>query len=58
MTPPITAPNFLNFDTNRDVLTLAPIALPSGNGPAKCVTDKMLSHELLARKIIPLLAGK
>ena len=57
MTPPITAPNILNFDVNRDVLTLAPIALPSGNKPAKCVTDERLSQELSARKIIPLQAG-
>jgi hypothetical protein len=38
-------------------LTSAPITLPSGNEPVKCVTDKSLSHELSARKIIPLQAG-
>ena len=57
MTPPITPPNILNFDTNTAVLTLAPIALPSRNEPAKYLTDKRLSHELAATKIIPLQAG-
>jgi len=52
-TPPITPPNILYLDTNTDVLTLAPIASPSGNKPAKCVTDKSLSHELAARKNNP-----
>jgi len=44
-TPPITPPNILYLDTNIVVLTLAPIALPSGNELAMCVIDKSLSHE-------------
>jgi hypothetical protein len=57
MTSPVTPPNILNFGTNIAVLTSVPIVLPSGNEPAKCLTDKRLSHELAARKIIPLQAG-
>jgi len=45
------------LDSNTEVLNLTPMALPSGNKPAKCGTGKRLSYELSARKIIPLQAG-